>query len=214
MITQFSGAMKSVAPVSPYDIKWWVHWYRSEQRARTVCTKPELLNKEIQHLRKALTKCKYPKWALDKVERKFTNSSQENSNTQPREEDSNNPSGNTTGRDPTKDKYNKGHIVIPYTQGLGESIKKICSKYGIQTHFKGNKTIKEILVKSKDKDPLDRRSEAIYWYQCGELACNEEYIGETSRNFGEVTSTWRNPHPFMGMAASQDTAPTQITLPL
>ena len=30
-------------------------------RTRTVCTKPELLNKEIQHLRKALTKCKYPK---------------------------------------------------------------------------------------------------------------------------------------------------------
>ena len=34
-------------------------------RARTVCTKPELLNQEIQHLRKALTKCKYPKWDLD-----------------------------------------------------------------------------------------------------------------------------------------------------
>ena len=30
-------------------------------RARTVFTKPELLNKEIHHLRKALTKCKYPK---------------------------------------------------------------------------------------------------------------------------------------------------------
>ena len=87
-------------------------------RARTVCTKSELLNKEIQHIRKALTKCKYPKWALDKVDRKFTNRGQESSNAQPREEDSNNPSGNTTGRDPTKDKGNKGHIVIPYTQGL------------------------------------------------------------------------------------------------
>ena len=31
----------------------------------------------------------------------------------------------------------------------------------------GNKTIKEILVKTKDKDPLDRRIGAIYWYQCG-----------------------------------------------
>ena len=30
-------------------------------RASTVCTKPELLNKEIQHLGKALAKCKYPK---------------------------------------------------------------------------------------------------------------------------------------------------------
>ena len=46
---------------------------------------------------------------------------------------------------------------MPYTQGLGESIKKICSKYGIQTHFKGNRTIKEMLVKPKDKDPIDRK---------------------------------------------------------
>ena len=70
-------------------------------------------------------------------------------------------------------------------QGLGESIKKICSKYGIQTHFKGNRTIKQILVKPKDKDPMDKKSGAIYYYQCGKLTCNEEYIGETSRTFGE-----------------------------
>ena len=37
-------------------------------RASTVCSKPELLQQEKDHLRKALTKCKYPKWALDKVE--------------------------------------------------------------------------------------------------------------------------------------------------
>ena len=71
-------------------------------RARTVCTKPELLNEEKQHLMKVLTKCKYPKLTLDKVECKFTNRSQENSNMEPREEGSNNPSSNTTGRDPTK----------------------------------------------------------------------------------------------------------------
>ena len=44
-------------------------------RKKPVCTGPELLKKEIQHIRKALTKCKYPKWALDKVERKFLNHS-------------------------------------------------------------------------------------------------------------------------------------------
>ena len=26
---------------------------------------------------------------------------------------------------------------------------------------------------------------AIYWYQCGDLGCDDEYIGETSRTFGE-----------------------------
>ena len=41
-------------------------------RASTVCSNPELLQKEKDHLRKALTKCKYPKWALDKVEKDST----------------------------------------------------------------------------------------------------------------------------------------------
>ena len=81
-------------------------------RARTVFTKSELLNKELQHLKKALTKCKYPKCALDKVERKFTNISQENSNVEPREEDCDSPSGSTTGRDPGKDKYKKGLYTL------------------------------------------------------------------------------------------------------
>ena len=85
---------------------------------------------------------------------------------------------------PPKDKPNKGHIVIPYTQGLGESIKKICSKYGMQTHFKGNRTLKQFLVKPKDHDPIDKKSGAIYLCQCGELICDEEYIGETSRVLG------------------------------
>ena len=71
-------------------------------RTRTVCTKPELLNKEIQHLKKALSKCKYPKWALDMIERKFTNRSQANSNAEPRAEDSNSPSSNIIERDPIK----------------------------------------------------------------------------------------------------------------
>ena len=128
-----------------------------------------------------------PKWALEKVERKVLNNSHKNSYTQgePTEEDTNNPSSNTTGREPHKDKYSKSHIVTPYTQGLGETINKICSKYGIQVHFKGNRNFKEMLVKTKDKDPIDKKSRAIYWYQCGELTCNEQYIGETSRTFGE-----------------------------
>ena len=127
-------------------------------RVRTVCTKPELLDQEIQHLRKAVITCKYPKWALDKVERRFTSNNQEESNMRNSqgeqcEEVNENPSSNPEGRDFTKDKYSKGHIVIPYTQGLEESIKNICKRYGIKTHFKGNRTIKNILVKPKDKDP-------------------------------------------------------------
>ena len=127
------------------------------------------------------------------MERKFLNNISENSNTQEEltEEETNNPSSNTIGRDPNKDKHNKGHIVIPYTQGLGESIKKICSKYGIQTHFKGNRTIKEILVKPKDKDPIDKERGSS--------------TGTSVGNSHARKSTWgRHPGPF-----EKDTRSTQ-----
>ena len=62
---------------------------------------------------------------------------------------------------------------------------KICGEYGIQTHFKGNSTIKNLLVSPKDKDLMENKSGTIYVFQCGDLVCDEEYIGETSRTFGE-----------------------------
>ena len=85
----------------------------------------------------------------------------------------------------TNDVKTRGHIVIPYTQGLCGSIKKICSRYGIQTHFKGNSTFKNLIVSPKYKNPMANKSGAIYWFQCGALTCDDEYIGETSRTFGE-----------------------------
>ena len=35
-------------------------------RAKTVCTKPELLQKELSHLRETLVKCKYPPWSINR----------------------------------------------------------------------------------------------------------------------------------------------------
>ena len=147
-------------------------------RAKTVCSKPELLQQEKDHLRKVLIKCKYPKWALDKVEKRLNRSTSEVI-------DGASNQGTTVAQGATNEVKTKGQIVIPYTQGLCESIKKICGKYGIQTYFKGGRTIKNLLVSPKDKDPMVNQSSAIYWYQCGKLGCDDEYIGETSRSFGE-----------------------------
>ena len=147
-------------------------------RAQTVCSNPELLKQEKEHLRKALTKWKYPKWALDKVEKRLNRPSSEAI------DGVNNQGANSTPA-ATREVKSKGHIVIPYTQGLCESIKKICGRYGIQTHFKGGCTIKNLPVSPKDKDPMVSQSDAIYWYQCEDLSCDDEYIGETPRTFGE-----------------------------
>ena len=40
-------------------------------RTQTVCSNPKLLHNEKTHLKNALTQCKYPKWALDKVEERL-----------------------------------------------------------------------------------------------------------------------------------------------
>ena len=109
---------------------------------------------------------------------------------------------------PTMKSKIKGKIVIPYTQGLCESIKKICGRYGIQTHFKGGRTIQNLLVSPKDKDPMVNQSGAIYWYQCGDLGCNDEYIGETFRTFGEIYKEHLKPSSAIHQHSNQIGHPT------
>ena len=128
------------------------------------------------YLRKALNNCKYPKRANDRVERRVTQPSSGGNNK------ANNQDPDGVG--PTTETKTIGHIVLPYTQGLCKTIKKICGKYGIHTHFKGNKTIKNVLESPKGKDAMEKKSQAICCFQCGELVCDKEYIGETSRTFG------------------------------
>ena len=65
-----------------------------------------------------------------------------------------NNQGTAAAQPVTKEVKNKGHIIIPYTLGLCERIKKIFGTYGIQTHFKCSRTIKNLLVCPKDKDPM------------------------------------------------------------
>ena len=84
-------------------------------RAQAVCSNPELLHKEKTHLRNALTQCKYPTWALDKVERRLNRPSRE-------APDRANNQGPLGAQPPTNEVKTKGHIVVPYTQGLCESI--------------------------------------------------------------------------------------------
>ena len=73
---------------------------------KKVCSKHQLLLQEKEHLRKALTKYKYPKWALDKVEKRLNKSTSEVI-------DGANNQGNTAAQSVTSEVKTKGHIVIP-----------------------------------------------------------------------------------------------------
>ena len=172
-------------------------------RAKTMCNKPELFQKEMEYLRNAPTHCKYPKWALDRVKKRLTKPTCEVS-------DRAKGQGTTCAQPTTNEVKTKDHTVIPYMQGLSKSIKKTCSRYGIQTHFKGNSTIKNLLVFPKDKEPMANKSGTIYWFQCGDLTCDDEYIGETSRTFGErFKEHLKEPSPIHHHSISTDHPTTQ-----
>ena len=72
--------------------------------------------------------------------------------------------------------------MVPYCKGLSESMKRTCNK---EVHLKGGNTIKNLLMAPKDIDPILKKSGVIYRYKCDRVECDEEYIGESSRTFGE-----------------------------
>ena len=93
----------------------------------------------------ALTRCKYPAWVLNRVNIKTKAATNKNSRCT-------NNSGNN---------IQKPYMVIPYYKGLSESLKKTCSKHGVQVYFKGGNTIKNFLVAPKDQDPIQKKSGVI-----------------------------------------------------
>ena len=59
---------------------------------------------------------------------------------------------------------------------LSESLKRTCNKYGVQVHFKGGITTKNLLMAPKGKDPIMKKNVVIYRYKCDRVECDEEYI--------------------------------------
>ena len=158
----------SLYPISSkYSVVGTLH-----HRARTICSNHQMLKEEEEHLTKALMKCNYPRWALNRVRMKMNSSAHKNKNR------------NKTG--PTQQKNTpRPHITVPYYRGLSESVKQRCKNYGVQVYFRGGTTIKSLLMAPKDLDPMMKKSGVIYSYKCGRVECDEEYIGESSRTFGE-----------------------------
>ena len=134
-------------------------------RACTICSTPELAKQELQHLEEVLGACKYLRWAIQKIFHKHQNKEKK--------------------KTPRSTHHTKCHIVVPYVEGMGESLKKICRGHGVDMHFKGGRTLKNILVSPKDEDKITNKNCVIYSYSCGSIDCGEEYIGESGRSFGE-----------------------------
>ena len=137
--------------------------------ATNICSNQDQLKEELTYVERALTACKYPSCAIQRMKLRKNTPKQNRNNNRP------NRSNNT----------NRTSIIVPYNKGLSESFKNIGRKFGMQVHFKSRRTLKEELVASKDEDHITKKSDVIYRFKCDRLECDEEYIGETSRTFGE-----------------------------
>ena len=76
-------------------------------------------------------------------------------------------------------------MVILYYKGLSESLKKICGKHGVQVYFKVGNTIKTSWWPHRTKIQSSRRVGSSIDTGVAGLTVNAEYIGESSRTFGE-----------------------------
>ena len=111
-------------------------------RAQIICFSLQLLQQEEKHLQQALTKCKYPAWALNRVKIQTKPTTNKN----------------RRGTDNSDNSSNqKPYMAVPYYKGVSQSLKKVCNKHGVQVCFKGGNTIKNLLVAPKDQDPIQKK---------------------------------------------------------
>ena len=76
-------------------------------------------------------------------------------------------------------------MVVPYTNGLSESLKKVCSKHRVQVYSRGGKTIRSLLVAPKE-DPILKKSGVVYKYKYDRVECgtieNFSIVGREDKN--------------------------------
>jgi len=85
-----------------------------------------------------------------------------------------------------KGKNTKGNhkcmVVMPYVKGLSEAFARILKSHGIATANRPHRTLRNFVVRLKDKVKDDEKSELIYCVPCKNSSSS--YVGETGRKFG------------------------------
>ena len=77
-------------------------------RAKTICSSPELLQQEEKYLHQALTRCKYPEWALKRAKIASNNRKEKKQK--------------NIAKDSSNSLTQKPYMVVPYFKGVSESL--------------------------------------------------------------------------------------------
>ena len=130
------------------------------QRAEDIVSDPKEKKEEIRHIKEVLTINGYKPWAITI------------------------PKKNKTAKKDEKERTTSSNsfpIGIPYIPGLTEKLVRIFKRNGVNTYTKPTNTIRQYLVKPKDKTPKEDQCGVIYEITCN--TCQEQYVGETKRQF-------------------------------
>ena len=124
---------------------------------------------EGKHIKKVLKNCKYPDWAVQKVEKELAEKKQGVVKPKP------------TSANEQKAKPGKPQS-LPYVQGITERIQRTMRKHGIQSTVRPHMTLRRLLVHPKDKIEDEKKCGLVYKIPCHN--CHQVYIGETGRTLG------------------------------
>ncbi|XP_072037135.1 uncharacterized protein [Amphiura filiformis] len=127
-------------------------------RANTIITRDEDIQHELNHIKQCLHQCGYEPWVFAVSDNKE--------------------------KDKQKAKYQnrppaKGSVVIPYIQGVSETVARLFQAKGIRTHYKPVNSVRQNLVAPKDKTATEQRSGTVYHISCEN--CPAAYVGESER---------------------------------
>ena len=130
-------------------------------RAKCVVSNDEDLQQEVNHLKAVLKINRYPDWIF-KPHRM-----------------GNAPNGPNSNRR-SVGVHKKIPVVLPYVKGLSEQLRRTFMKHGIPVYYKPVNTLRQLLVRPKDKIDKERVVGPVYQINC--TNCNTFYIGETERS--------------------------------
>ena len=130
------------------------------QRAETIPSSEALRKEEMDHIKLALAANGYQQWML-KIPKKKEKTK------------------NTSEKTP---RSRISPVALPYIKGLSENLQRLFRTHDIPTFHKPFNTLRNVLVKPKDKIPKEQQCGLVYEITCKN--CDSTYIGETGRNMG------------------------------
>ena len=135
-------------------------------RAESIVSDPKDREGEIDHVRTALSYNGYPSTLLKDPK-------QPAEEQQPSSQAATLPSAGTS-----KKKY---PVLMPYICGFSEELRRILKGYNIPAYFKPSNTLRQLLVRPKDKLDKLQVTGPVYHIPCED--CPASYVGETERSF-------------------------------